>query len=92
MLDVWVMLGFGIVGYLMQTAKVSTGPFVIGYILAPIAEVQLRSGLMLYDESYLPLITHPVSLAFIIITFLTMLWPFFTNPNLDKNKSEELTK
>ncbi len=82
--DIWVMLGFGIVGYLMQTAKVSTGPFVIGYILAPIAEVQLRSGLMLYDESFLPLITRPVSLAFIIIAVLTMLWPFFGK---SKNRS-----
>jgi putative tricarboxylic transport membrane protein len=73
--DVWVMLGFGIIGYLMQTAKVSTGPFIIGYILAPIAEVQLRSGLMLYDASYWPLITRPVSLGFIIIAVLTVFWP-----------------
>ncbi len=73
--DVWVMLGFGVVGFAMMSARMPTGPFIIGYILAPIAEVQLRSGLMIYDGSFLPLITRPVSLAFLLIAVLTAFWP-----------------
>ena len=74
--DVWVMLAFGLVGFLMTQAKAPTGPFIIGYILAPISEVQLRSGLMLYDGSAWPLVTRPVSLAFLIVAVLTVAWPF----------------
>lgn len=73
--DIWVMLAFGIVGFLMMTAKVPTGPFIIGYILAPISEVQLRSGLQLYDGSFWPLVTRPVSLAFLAVALLTLFWP-----------------
>lgn len=74
--DIWILLVFGLVGFAMTSARVPTGPFIIGYILAPIAEVQLRSGLMIYDGSFLPLITRPVSLSFLIIAVLTILWPF----------------
>ena len=73
--DVWVMLGFGLLGFAMMRAGVPVGPFIIGYILAPIAESQLRSGLMAYDGSFLPLVTRPVSLAFLIIAVATLALP-----------------
>ena len=74
--DVWVMLAFGVIGYFMQRAGLSIGPFVIGYVLAPIAEVNLRAGLMLYDGSILPMVTRPYALTFLTIAILTLLWPF----------------
>ncbi len=86
--DVWVMLGFGILGFMMSTAKVPTGPFVIGYILAPIAEVQLRSGLQLYDGSFVPLLTRPVSLAFLAIAVLTLFWPALQSRRRQPTSSE----
>lgn len=77
MFDVWVMLGFGIMGYLLERAKVPLGPFVIGYLLAPLGERHLRSGLMASGDSYLPLITRPFSLMFVIISFIMLCWPFY---------------
>ena len=73
--DVWVMLGFGLLGFAMMRAGVPVGPFIIGYILAPIAESQLRSGLMAYDGSFLPLVTRPVSLTFLIVAVATLALP-----------------
>lgn len=73
--DVWVMLGFGLAGFAMQRVGVPVGPFIIGYILAPIAEAQLRSGLMVYDGSFLPLITRPLSLAFLLVAAVTLFLP-----------------
>jgi len=75
--DVWLMLGFGLLGFVMASARVPVGPFVIGYILAPIAEVQLRSGLMLYDGSLWPLVTRPISCLFLVVAAATLLWPFY---------------
>lgn len=75
MFDVWVMLGFGVAGFAMQRARMPVGPFIIGYILAPLAEVQLRSGLMIYDGRFSPLVTRPISLIFLIIAGITLLMP-----------------
>ena len=69
------MLSFGVLGFVFRRGGFPVGPFVLGYILAPLAERQLRSGLMLYDESLLPLVTRPISLFFIVLTVVLALWP-----------------
>jgi putative tricarboxylic transport membrane protein len=75
--DVWVMLGAGLLGFVLQRCGVPLGPFAIGFILAPMAETSLRSGLMASQGSFLPLITRPWSCGFVVISLLTLCWPFF---------------
>jgi len=75
MFDVWIMLGFGVIGFLMERGGLPLGPFVIGFILAPIAESRLRQGLMMTDGSYLPLLTQPLTLALMIVSVLLLFWP-----------------
>ena len=73
--DVFVMILFGVVGYAMNKHGLPTGPFVIGYVLAPIAETQLRSGLMISDGSLMPLVSRPISLACLIIALVLLFMP-----------------
>ena len=75
MFDVWIMLGFGVLGFLMERGGLPLGPFVIGFILAPIAESRLRQGLMMTDGSYLPLVTQPLTLALMVLAVLLLFWP-----------------
>ncbi|MCF3936680.1 tripartite tricarboxylate transporter permease [Acuticoccus sp. M5D2P5] len=77
MFDVWVMLIFGVVGYAMERAGFPLGPFVIGFVLAPLMEEKLRSGLMMTAGSIEPIFTRPLSLTFLIIAILLLLTPFF---------------
>lgn len=77
--DVWVMLGFGLFGFLMERLSYPLAPFVIGMILAPIAETSLRSGLMISGGSFRPLIERPVSATLILISIALLLWPFIKN-------------
>jgi putative tricarboxylic transport membrane protein len=65
--DVFVMLGFGLLGWLMERLKLPLAPFVIGFVLAPVAEENLCAGLMASGGTYLPLFTRPVALAFILL-------------------------
>lgn len=73
--DVWIMLALGVVGFVMERAKMPLGPFVIGFVLAPIAEEQLRSGLMSTGGSIEPLFTRPFAAAFLAISVLSLCWP-----------------
>lgn len=73
--DVWIMLGMGAVGFLMERAKMPLGPFVIGFVLAPIAEEHLRSGLMSTGGSIEPLFTRPFAATFLAISVLSLCWP-----------------
>ena len=75
MFDVWVMLGFGVVGFMMERSRIPLAPFVIGFVLAPIAEEKLGAGLQATGGSYAPLVTRPVALTFVLISLVLVLWP-----------------
>ena len=77
MLDVWVMLAFGVIGFFMERAGIPLGPFIIGFILAPLAEVKLRSGLSATAGDITPIFTRPLSLTFLILTLVLLLMPFY---------------
>jgi putative tricarboxylic transport membrane protein len=73
--DVWVMLGFGVVGYLMSLGRYPLAPFVIGFVLGPLAEERLRSSLMSSGGEFLPLLLRPMSLALMSICLSIILFP-----------------
>ncbi len=75
MFDVGVMIIFGVVGYLLERYRFPLAPFVIGFVLAPIAEENLCAGLMQSGGSYWPIITRPISLSFTIVALALMIWP-----------------
>ena len=68
--DVWVMLIFGVVGFCMEKTGIPLAPFVIGFVLAPLAESNLSAGLMSSGGSFLPLITRPISFCFLLISIV----------------------
>ena len=73
--DVWIMLGFGAFGLAMEYARFPLAPFVIGFVLAPMAEAKLRSALMMSAGSVAPLFTRPISLLLLLVAAATLLWP-----------------
>jgi putative tricarboxylic transport membrane protein len=79
MFDIWVMLGFGVVGFLLERAKIPLGPFVIGFVLAPLAEEKLRSGLMMTAGDITPIFTRPFSLTFTIAAVALLCWPLISD-------------
>ncbi len=74
--EVGVMLVFGIIGFGMERGGFPLGPFVIGFILGPIAESKLRSGLMVTGGDIMPLFTRPLSATLLVITFGLIVWSF----------------
>lgn len=86
--DVWIMLALGVLGFCMERVKMPLGPFVIGFVLAPIAEEQLRSGLMSTGGSLEPLFTRPFAASFLAISVASLCWPM-VKAMLDKRKSAQ---
>ena len=77
MFDVWTMLFFGLLGFAFERIKIPLAPFVIGFILAPIAEENLLMGLMASNGSYLPIIQRPVSLIFVVSSIVLLAIPLY---------------
>jgi putative tricarboxylic transport membrane protein len=71
--DVWVMLGFGVLGLVLRQVGFPLAPLVLGVVLGPILDVNLRRGLVLSDGNLMPFFTRPISLVLwltILVTFM----------------------
>ena len=68
MFDVGVIVFFGLLGYVFVKCKIPQTPFIIGIILGPMAETNLRRGLMLSDGSFMGFLTEPISATFLAIS------------------------
>jgi len=50
MFDVWVMFGAGVVGWLFSVFRFPVAPIVLGVILAPLADENLRRSLLVFED------------------------------------------
>jgi putative tricarboxylic transport membrane protein len=70
--DVYVMIIFGILGYLMRKYKYDTPPLVLAFVLGPIMEASLRRSLLLSNGSPLIFFQRPISVGLLVITFFLL--------------------
>ena len=71
--DIYCILVFGLVGFMFNKVKLPKAPFIIGFILGPIAEVNLRRALMASEGSLLPFVTRPISLIFVVLAVASVI-------------------
>ncbi len=75
--DVLLVVIFGVVGYFLQKVDIHPAPIILGMVLGPMFEVNLRRSLILADGSLMPYFTRPVCLfiwaiiIFIIVSSIT---------------------
>lgn len=72
--DVWTMLGFGVLGYLLRRYGFPVAPLVLGIVLGDLMEKSLRRGLVLSDGDLTPFFTRPISaVLFGVIVLIVLL-------------------
>src|SRR6267378_2756323 len=57
--DLWVMLGFGVAGYVLSKLKYDFAPFVIAFVLAPLLEQSLRQSLAMSPDGAMIFVQRP---------------------------------
>jgi putative tricarboxylic transport membrane protein len=73
--DVWMMLGFGILGYIMKKLNYPIVPLVLALVLGNLAENSLRQALTISGGSFFIFFTRPISVLFIIVGILAYFSP-----------------
>ena len=67
------MFAFGLIGLLFRAANYPLAPVVIGMILGPILEANLRRSLLISREGYWIFLDRPVSASLVTINALLIL-------------------
>lgn len=70
--DLWVALGFGIIGYLMQKVELPASPVILAVILGPMAESNLRRSVLMYQGGLEFLWTRPITVLFLILAAISL--------------------
>jgi len=73
--DVWLMLVFGIVGYLMRKLDYPMAPAVLAIVLGPLAEPALRQSLLISGGSFSIFFTRPYAGAIMVIALVLFALP-----------------
>jgi len=81
MFDVWSVLGFGLLGYLLNKVEIPFGPIIMGFILGPIIELYLRRAVMISEGSLLPFVTRPIPA---VTLFLSLLFSIYSIVKMTK--------
>jgi len=71
--DLWVMFGFGMIGIAFRLADYPLAPIVIGTILGPIVENNLRRSLLISQDGLAIFVQRPISLTLLVIDGLLIL-------------------
>ena len=70
--DVWTMLAFGCLGFVLRQMKYPMAPLVLGLVLGDLLDKSLRRGLTLSEGSLDPFFTRPISAVLAAATFFSI--------------------
>ena len=78
--DLYVMILFGLVGWIIRKFGYEGAPLILAYVLGPLLENALRQSLLISKGSFLIFVSHPISavaLGFAFLLLLSNVFPYF---------------
>jgi len=73
--DLFLMLGIGLVGVVMRRYDFPTAPVIVGMILGPMAEAQMRNALSIGEGNWSVFIERPMSATLLALVVLVLVLP-----------------
>jgi putative tricarboxylic transport membrane protein len=77
-IDVWVMMGFGIIGFFMNRHGFSAAPLVMGLILGAMVEETFSQSMIIYDNNFMMMFESKIVILFFALTVVSLTSPFWS--------------
>ncbi len=92
MLDIWFMLGFGVVGYLFKKLNFPLAPLVLALVLGNKAEDSFRQAMLISQGDLMIMFANPLVGSITTLALLLLLWPLISKrvALIKPPKSDEL--
>ena len=78
MFDVYLLLGFSLVGYLFRKLDIPAAPMLMAFVLGPQAEVTLRQSLVLSNNNPIIFLQRPIAATILALTVLVVAFAMFS--------------
>ena len=73
--DLWMIVIFGVVGYLFEKYRFPIAPMVLGCILGPVAETSFMTSMIAYQNDWTIFFTRPISGTVMVLILLALAVP-----------------
>jgi len=77
--EVLMVMGFGVAGYAMRLLNLQLAPFLLGFILGPMLEQNLRRALLLAGGDFINVVTRPIAGSLLACILLIAVWVFYAS-------------
>ena len=84
--DLYMLLVFGVLGFLMRLFAFPAPPFILAFILGGMMEQSFRQSLTISNGSLMIFLNDPIALSLIIIALLTFIYPIIKQRRAKKQK------
>ena len=75
LLDIWIVLIFGVIGFFARRFGFAVAPIAVGLILGKMVEVNLQNSLKIFNGEWWQIFTQPLAVFFLILAFLGLCGP-----------------
>ncbi|WP_417245763.1 tripartite tricarboxylate transporter permease [Celeribacter sp.] len=72
--DIAMVAGIGIIGYALSRAKFSPALLLLGFVLGPLIETNLRRAMLISRGDPMVFIERPIACVFVVLTVALILW------------------
>jgi putative tricarboxylic transport membrane protein len=89
--EIIIMIIFGIVGYLMKKFKYEAAPLILAFVLSPLLENALRQSLLMSRGSFSIFFNRPISLVLMVVAILLLGLPLIPGLRTPPKGEEEIS-
>ena len=89
--DIFLVYFFGLAGYAMKVLDFPIAPLLLGFILGPLMEENLRRAMLLSRGDMSVFVTHPISLGFLSVSFSFLAYATWASYRRQKSASSITT-
>jgi putative tricarboxylic transport membrane protein len=75
LLDIWIVLIFGVIGFFARRFGFAVAPIAVGLILGKMVEVNLQNSLKIFNGEWWQIFTQPLAVFFLLLAFLGLCGP-----------------
>jgi len=87
--DVWLVTGFGLLGYLMRRLEYPAAPLLLGLVLGDLMENAVRQSLMMSNGDIAILYSRPLAATMLLFTAAILVGPLFRQVNTWRLRAAE---
>jgi len=73
MVDVWVMLGAGLIGFVLKRYGFGPAPIIMGLVLGGLVETSLAQSMIIFDQQWTGFLGRPIALALLALAVVSVL-------------------